>query len=146
MMIKRKLPLTLMLCVLSTVTLAEQAAQLELREGWVRVGPPSQTVTAGYGELHNTGAEPITVVGARSPIARSTELHTMAVNAEGVMSMQEMPELIIEPGASVQFAPRGKHFMLIGLVGPVEAGRQYPITVQLQDGSTITFGLTARGM
>jgi copper(I)-binding protein len=141
MMLKTKLPLILMLCALSTWAVAEQAAQLELRNGWIRVGPPSQTVTAGYGELHNTGAEPITVVGARSPIARSTELHTMSVNAEGVMSMQEMPELVIEPGASVQFAPRGKHFMLIGLVGPMEPGRRYPLEILLQDGSLRTVWL-----
>ena len=130
----------------STAVSAEQAQHLSLSEGWIRVGPPSQTVTAGYGQLRNTGAEPITLVAARTPIARSTELHTMAVNPEGMMSMQEMPELVIAPGEVVQFAPRGKHFMLMGLVGPVEAGRQYPIEVQLQDGSSVTFGFTARGL
>ena len=146
MTLRKRFGLACLTTAMSTLAIAEQAQQLELMQGWIRVGPPSQTMTAGYGDLRNTGLEPITLVAARTPIARSTELHTMSVNAEGMMSMQEMSELVIAPGEVVQFAPRGKHFMLIGLVGPVEAGRQYPIEIHFSDGSSTTLGFTARGL
>lgn len=144
MTLRKQFGLACLATVMSALAIAEQAQQLELTQGWIRVGPPSQTMTAGYGDLRNTGLAPITLVAANTPIARSTELHTMSVNAEGMMLMQAMPELVIAPGEVLQFAPHGKHFMLIGLVGPVEVGRQYPIEIHFSDGSSVVIGFNAR--
>lgn len=71
---------------------------------------------AAYMTIQNTGAHNETLLGARTDVARSVELHTMTVGSNGVMSMQPVPSGVeIPAGAVLDLAPQSYHFMLVDL-------------------------------
>jgi len=86
---------------------------------------------AAYMTIQGTGAHNETLLGARTDVARTVELHTMAVDDSGVMQMQPLPAgLEIPAGESVQLAPQGYHFMLIDLTRDLMPGSTYDLVLR----------------
>ena len=67
---------------------------------------------AGYAVLHNGGDAPVIVHGASSPDFGAVSIHE-TIEVDAVERMQPLEQVEIAPGASVIFAPGGKHFMLM---------------------------------
>ncbi|WP_169902825.1 copper chaperone PCu(A)C [Paraferrimonas sedimenticola] len=116
---------------------ASAQAGLMVSEQKVRLLPPSAPNTAAYMQLMNHTNKPMELVGVSSDVAERTEIHTM-VEHNGMMRMQQLTSLVIEPMASVALKPGGNHIMLIGLKQPLSAGDEIAITLEFADGSQHT--------
>jgi len=88
------------------------AGRLKVERAWIRAAPPGATMLAGYAVLHNAGDAPVIVHGASSPEFGSVSLHE-TIEVDAVERMQPIEQVEVAPGASVTFAPAGKHFMLM---------------------------------
>ncbi len=88
------------------------ACDLKVESAWIREAPAAATALAGYAVLSNTGKSALSIASASSAAFAKVELHeTMIEN--GMAKMRAIDKLDIAPGAKVEFAPGGKHFMLI---------------------------------
>lgn len=93
-----------------------QAGDLEIVHPWSRATPQGARVGAGYMVLRNNGAEADRLVSVTSEVAPRAEIHEMAVDADGVMTMREVSDGIeIPAGGEVALEPGGYHLMFIGL-------------------------------
>jgi periplasmic copper chaperone A len=97
------------------------------------------TTGAAYlATLENTGAAPDKLVHASTPAAARVEIHTMSVDAQGVMRMREIDGIALAPKAKVQMRPgMGMHLMLIGLKEPLKEGATFPMTLQFERAGTV---------
>lgn len=103
----------------------------------VRAMEKDSDMTAIFGTLHNNTDKDINVVGFSSSVkAKHYEIHEVV---DGVMQEKE-GGFDIPAGESLELAPGGFHFMLMGVTEPVMAGETATLTLELADGSTIELG------
>ncbi len=135
------------LCISLLTLLPLAAAQAHGgRAGDVEIGHPFATPTPGgapngaayIATLSNTGKEPDRLLRVSSPVSQRAEIHTMAVDAGGVMRMREIGEIALAPGASVKMRPGdGYHLMLMGLKQPLKEGDTFPLTMEFERGGKV---------
>jgi periplasmic copper chaperone A len=83
-----------------------KAGDIEVMHPWSRATPEGAKVAAGYAVLKNDGSSPDRLVSATGEIAGKTEIHEMAVDANGVMTMRPVPGgLEIPAGGTVELKP-----------------------------------------
>ena len=83
--------------------------------------------------VENKGAVADRLVRASTPAAARVEIHTMAVDAQGVMRMREIDGIALAPKAKVQMKPgAGLHLMLIGLKEPLKEDASFPMTLEFE--------------
>lgn len=128
-MITSRLPL-IMLLIFSPIALAE----LDVRDPWIKNLPSSVPVRAGYMTIHNPQSIAVSIVSLRSDAFASIEIH-QTIEQDGMMSMEQVPSLKIEPNSSVQLAPGGLHLMMMNPSEPTQPGDQLEIVIVLDDGS-----------
>lgn len=117
-----------------------QGSTLTAADAWVRV-TPGVDVAAAYLTLHNGGTKPVTVTAVSSPLASSAMIHeSRMVNGESTMRPHE--QLRLAPGETVRLAPGGLHIMLHLNAPTPTPGQSVPLTLRLQDGTTLA--VTAR--
>jgi copper(I)-binding protein len=90
-----------------------RACDLKIEHGWIREPPPAATVLGGYAVLVNHGSKSITVTAVKSAAFEHVEMHETH-EANGMAQMRPLPSVSIAAGAQVEFAPNGRHFMLMG--------------------------------
>lgn len=120
-----KRPLVLAAALLSSF--AAQALDVHVMQAWSRATPPGTDVGVGYLTLHNGGDKPAKLVSVTSPRASAVELHESSI-ANGLSQMRPVTELVVPAGGMVRFEPNGKHLMLVGLKGPLQAGERVPLS------------------
>jgi len=115
--------------------------RLEFDDAWIRAPVAGATVTAGYCEITNTGAESVAVTGfsATTPNVR-IEIHE-TTEADGMMRMRPLERLEIGPGETVPLAPGGKHLMLFGFD---DAMTGTTLVATLASGDTLEIGFDVR--
>lgn len=143
MSMKHKLrPVTLFwLCLLLGAPAA--AADLVVKEPWVREGPPTSKVLAGYMTIENPSDRPQSVVGASSPVFHAIEMHQTEIR-EGIARMVEQERLEIPAGGRLVLEPGGYHLMLMGAMQPVRAGDTVEIVLRLADGGQVSVAVPVR--
>ncbi len=125
---------------LAAATLAQahggRAGDIEITHPFATPTPATATNGAAYiVRLQNTGAQPDRLLRASTPAAERAELHSMTVDAGGVMRMRELPDIPLAPGATVQMRPgEGLHIMLMGLKQPLKDGDSFPMTLEFERG------------
>ena len=118
----------LLAAIFSFASQASAAGRLVVEHAWIRTAPPGAMMLAGYATLRNTGDAPLTLRTADSIDFASVSLHeTVAEN--GVEHMRPLGKVEIAPGASVEFAPGGKHFMLMRAQRELAAGVKVKIHI-----------------
>ena len=81
--------------------------------------------------LANGGARADRLVRASTPVAEHVELHSMAVDAQGVMRMREIEAIELPPKAALKMRPgSGLHLMLVGLKQPLKEGETFAMTLE----------------
>ncbi len=109
--------------------------------GDIAIGHPYATPSlAGTGNgaaylasIENKGSVADRLVRASTPAAARIEIHTMAVDAQGVMRMREVEGIALAPKAKVQMKPgAGLHLMLIGLKEPLKQDATFPMTLEFE--------------
>ena len=112
------------------------AADLELREAWVRALPPTQSTTAAYLTVVNKGAAVVVINGASAELAGRAELHN-SVMVDGYMRMEPLPTATLAPGETLALTPGGKHLMLLDLERMPAAGESLRLCLTLAEGEPV---------
>jgi copper(I)-binding protein len=100
--------------------------------------PGTTTGAAYFASLENGGTTADKLVRASTPAAARVEIHTMSVDAQGVMRMREVDGIALAPKAKVQMKPgAGLHLMLIDLKAPLKEGASFPMTLQFERAGTV---------
>ena len=109
-------------------------AELDITQARIKNLPPSVPVRAGYLSIHNPTEFSVSIVSIRSDAFASVEIHR-SVMKDGMMSMEPVNRLTIEPGTSLQLAPGGLHLMMMHPVEATRPGDDLEVILQLGDGS-----------
>jgi copper(I)-binding protein len=112
-------------------------AEVIVTEATVRLLPPGVPNTAAYFSIQNTSDTSQTLIGASADFVAKAEIHNHIMK-DGMMSMQHQPEVVIQPGETIQFAPGGLHIMLFGLKQPLREGQSVEISLQTKEGESIS--------
>lgn len=135
------LSLTLVLVIAMTQALWAhefKVGDLEIEHPWSRATPQGAKVAVGYLTVRNAAATPDRLVSATAEIAGKTELHEMAVDANGVMTMRPLPDgLEIPAGGETAFKPGGAHIMFMDLKRPVKEGDTFKGTLTFDKAGTV---------
>lgn len=118
--------------VLAAAAFAAQAQQAPVTaEGaWARASVQGQSGTGAFMKL--TAREPLSLVGASTPVAGTAEVHEMKMEGD-VMRMRAIAALELPAGKAVELKPGGHHIMLMDLKAPLKPGTQVPVTLLLRD-------------
>lgn len=109
------------------------AGRLVVEHAWIRTAPPGAMMLAGYATLRNAGDAPLRVIGAESRDFGDVSLHESIVE-NGMERMRPLGELTIAPGAHVEFAPGGKHLMLMRPKRELKAGDSVTVHISTSAG------------
>ena len=91
-----------------------KAGDLQIDHPWSRATVPTAKVAAGYLSIKNAGEEADRLVSVESEISERAEIHEMAVNAEGIMTMRPLSQGVeIPAGGSVSLEPGSYHLMFM---------------------------------
>lgn len=112
-------------------------AEFVVSDVWSRAMPPTAPTGAVYFTLHNPGGEDDRLVGASTPRAERTELHTHVQRGE-LMSMQQIESVEVPANGTLHFAPGGHHVMLFKLTQPLKAGETFPLTLRFEKAGDVT--------
>jgi periplasmic copper chaperone A len=125
--------LTTYICVfLSACSSATDPITID--KAWAPATPPGTTVGAAYMLIDAREAD--TLVGFRSPIANSVELHRTSLEG-GVTQMRKVDSVVISPNTPLELAPSGLHLMLQGLSAPLEAGQHITVILRFQEAGEV---------
>jgi copper(I)-binding protein len=131
---------------LALSALAAIASAHDSNAGAIAIGHPFATpslpgMTTGaayFATLENTGAAADKLVRASTPAAARVEIHTMSVDAQGVMRMREIDGIALAPKTKLQMRPgMGMHLMLVGLKEPLKEGATFPMTLQFERAGSV---------
>jgi copper(I)-binding protein len=105
------------------------AAQVEIRNAWVRGTVDGQTSTGAYMQLKS--AESAALIGVECPLVDAAELHEMKMDGN-VMKMRSLKRLELPAGRAVELNPGGFHIMLTGLKRALSKGDRVPIRLRIE--------------
>ena len=106
------------------------SGEVTVKDAWVRGTVAAQTTTGAFMTI--TSSEEAKLVGARSGIAKMTEIH-QSMLMDGVNHMHAAEAVALPAGKSIELKPGGYHVMLMGLAKPVAAGQKVPIELTVED-------------
>jgi len=133
----------------TTATLAHGSTvgDIEIGHPYAKPSLPGTTNGAAYfATLENTGNSADRLLRASTPMATRVELHTMAVDAQGVMRMREIDGIALAPHAKIQMRPgSGMHLMLIGLKEPLKDGARLPMTLDFERAGKVEVTVIVEG-
>ena len=93
--------------------------------------------------IHNPQSHALSIVALRSESFASVEVHRTLMQ-DGMMRMEAVPDLTVNPGETVQLAPGGLHLMLMQPVEPTRPGEVHRIVIEFDDGSQQGLEMTVR--
>ena len=132
----------LLLAILAGPACARDCAP-RVRDGWVRLGPATMPMQAGFGRIDNPCPSPAIIVGASSPAYASVELHESRI-VDGVSRMRAVPELRLAPDGAAELKPGGLHLMLMEPRAPLKPGSRVVVEFALKDGRVLRGEFVAR--
>ena len=118
-------------------------AELDIHNAWIKNLPPVIPVRAGYMTIRNAQANAVSIIAIRSDAFASVEIHR-TIAEDGMMRMEPVPTLVIEPDSSVQLAPGGLHLMMMSPTESTKPGDVLEIVIELDDGSTQSLNMTVK--
>ena len=110
------------------------AGRLVIEHAWIRPAPPGAMMLAGYAILRNIGDAPLRVTAADSEDFGEVSMHR-SVEENGMERMHPLGDFTIAAGASVEFAPGGRHFMLMRPKRELKDGDRVRIHVSTEAGA-----------
>lgn len=123
-----------------------KAGDIELVHPWSRETPDGARVAAGYVKIINHGAQADRLVSVSGDIAGRTEVHEMAVDGNGVMTMRPVNGLEIPAGGEVELKPGGYHIMFLELVDAKKKGDNFAGTLTFEKAGTVEVEFAVEAM
>jgi copper(I)-binding protein len=136
--------------LLATAALTAQAhdysvGALHIDHPYARAMPPGARTGAAYLGIENRGHDQDVLKSARTPRAKSVELHTMSKDG-GMMRMRELHEVPLPPQRTTLFGPSGMHIMLVDPDPPLRQGDTFPLTLTFARAGTVTIDVEVESM
>jgi copper(I)-binding protein len=95
-------------------------------------------MAAVFGTFANAGDHEARIVSGESPIAGRVEVHEVAPDATGAMTMRPKADGFTVPANGTrELIPGADHLMLMDLKQPLQPGADVSLTVIFEDGSTL---------
>ena len=98
--------------------------------------PAGLKTGAGYFKaIKNTGSKPEQLLGAKTPVAASVEMHQMSMDKD-IMRMREVSVIEIPANGQIELRHGGLasyHLMLMGLKAPLKDGDRFPLTLKFKN-------------
>ena len=132
-----------LLLMLLLILPGSAVAELEIHDAWIKNLPPAVPVRAGYMTIHNAQANAVSIIAIRSDAFASVEIH-QTIAEDGMMRMEPVPTLVIEPDSSVQLVPGGLHLMMMNPTEPTRPGDMLEIVIELDNGSAQSLKMTVK--
>jgi len=111
--------LLLTVCLPACGPAPDPSAAIQVTDARIRVPVPGQDKTVAYLTIENGSTTPFVLTTIESTGARAIEMHTIDRDGDRVR-MRRLPEVVVEPGATVTFAPGGLHLMIFGVTEPID--------------------------
>jgi copper(I)-binding protein len=116
---------------------AQQAEfDVVIDNAWVRAMPPTQSSTAGYLSVFNGGDSVVQIIAASSTPVADVEMHN-SMEVDGLMRMERVHALSLEPGEKIDFTPGGKHLMIMGLDKMPAPGDTVELCMEFDTGQVV---------
>ncbi len=138
-------------------------ATIAVTDVWARSSPAMADAGAAYMAIENAGgADDALVAASVDPsVAGAAELHEVvmvddeggdmsgttmdgSMDGEGTMRMQQVEQIDLPAGESVELKPGGYHIMLLDLVAPLEEGTTIQITLDFENATSVTVNAEVR--
>lgn len=110
---------------------------LQVEDAWVREGPPTAEVLAGFMHLQNPGSDAVQVTGVTSPAFERVEIHR-SVTENGMAKMIAQDKLTVPAGGDLLLAPGSYHLMLLKPKQPLRAGMQVEFVLHTAGGDEVS--------
>lgn len=133
------------LLIVALQAFAAAATPLVVEAGQVRQPLPGRTVTAGYFTLHNYSQMDVSLIAVNSSAFKRVELHQHS-HKDGMMRMEQVEEISIAAGGSIELAPGGLHLMLFEPLVSLEIGQTVTVLLHFTDGQQLTVALPVVAM
>ena len=92
----------------------------------------ARTGAVYFQALKNTGREADRLIGVRTPVAASAEIHRSTMDGD-VMRMRQIDALELPAGAEIKVRHGGElHLMLIDLKAPLKEGERFPVWLRFE--------------
>ena len=122
------------LCLALASLMPEWAGSIEIKEPWVREGPPTARVLGGFMVIGNSSEKDDALVAASSPDFNMIEMHkTELVDGVGKMIPQE--RIVVPAGGQVELKPGSYHLMLMMAKRSLKAGDSIKVELQFESGT-----------
>jgi len=115
----------------------DMGAGISVEHAWARATSAAQRVGGVFLTLIDHGAAD-QLLSASSPISDSVELHQTVADSSGVMKMEPVPSLALEPGHSLELKPGSYHLMVMGLKQQLKPGDSFPVTLNFAHAAPLT--------
>lgn len=116
---------------------------IELRNGWM-YSADSGMVTGAFLEIHNSTAQPDTIVAVQCDCAQHAEIHTTVRNSDGTMGMRPLNELVVPAQQTVVLKPRSLHVMLYNLRRSLRASDRCRLMLKSKCSGELTIEIAVR--
>lgn len=136
--------------ILSTQAFAGDAGMAKvgdimIHEGWARASIGSAPNSAAYMTLMSHGTAADKLIGAKTPIAETAELHHHILDG-GIAKMRPVEAIEVKPGETAVLEPGGFHIMLMGLKEELTAGDAVPLTLTFEKAGDVTLDIQIKGL
>ncbi|WP_111976961.1 copper chaperone PCu(A)C [Algibacillus agarilyticus] len=115
-------------------------AQLSIEQAHIRLLPPVVKNTAAFFNITNTSEQDIHLVSAHSNISELVEFHTHVMKGN-IMSMVQLPKLVIPAKETITLNSGGIHLMFLNLHSPLKA--KQAVQFELIDNAGKRYSFTA---
>lgn len=130
----------ILLIIFPVATLADH---LEFDNAWIRNLPPTVMARAGYVSINNPGSEAVSILSVTSDAFKKIEIH-QTIMKDGLMSMEPVANVTIEPNSQLILKPGGMHLMMMHPTESTSPGDKIRITIELSNGSKQSLVFTVK--
>ena len=114
-----------------------KVGSIQISQPWARATPKGASAGAAYMTVSNTGTAAQRLTCVSSDVAAECQIHEMTMDG-GVMKMRPVQGgLEVKPGETLMLKPGGFHVMLVGLKGPLQAGKSLDATFRVEGGDAV---------
>ena len=117
---------------------------VSVADAWARTTPPGTTVGAVYLRVSSDTADVLVGADVESSIAASAVLHSTTTSTSGQTSMEPLGQLEVPAGGELVLEPAGHHIMLVDLVGPLDDGDSFDLTLHFGTADDETVAVEVR--